>query len=172
MQLPSDIKSIIDQVMESSSFKERWLENFIHSHWTQLVGEQMAQHIQPGALKKEQLTVFIDDERWVKAFEELQDTVLNNLEKGLAKRVVKGFVILPGKKRNVRKGKKADDTQASEMHSPSEIAHETEASLIPEVVLNDGVEEKLSQIRDTKVRDALRHLLIVSKKSESEKGIV
>lgn len=106
MNTPCEIRPIIDQLMKSPKLKRRWTQHLIQTMWVDCVGVKMAQHIRPDNLKDDQLTVLIDDDKWAKAFEELQDRVLQKVEHRLGNQVVKGFIICIGKRKSDHRRRK------------------------------------------------------------------
>lgn len=154
-KVPYEVKSILEEVMESPKFRNRWTEHLIQSKWESWVGKKIAQHIRPKSLKNDLLTVTIDDERWASSFDGFKDKILENMGKDLGSISLKGFNVVVDKKRpgpkNRKKGtkEKAKNKNASNAQT-SGPAHS----------LDKEMEMDLNNIKDPKVRDALKRLII------------
>lgn len=158
MNTPSEIGPIIEQLMDSPLFKKRWTEYLINSSWTEWVGGKMAQHIKPGTLNGDKLSVLIDDDRWAKAFEDLKDKVLEKIDLGLGNQTVKDFIIRMEKKSPANKMRKKGTKD--QIDNPLTCQS---SGLANKQTLSKRVEDDLNLIKDPDVRAALRRIIIKSK---------
>lgn len=155
MKFPTEVKSILEQIMEAPRFKKRWAEHLIQSNWESWVGKRIAQHIRPKNLKDDQLTVIIDDERWANSFGAFKDKILEKMEKDLGSLSIKEIIMVidkkrPGQKRQRKRTKeKAKNIDASKIQTSSHTQS-----------LNREMEIDLNSIKDPGVREALKRLII------------
>ncbi|MBN2373167.1 DUF721 domain-containing protein [bacterium] len=187
----SEIGLIIEHLMDSPQLKKRWTEYLIKSKWTGLVGEKMAQHIMPGTIDQDKLTVLIDDERWANAFVDLKDKVLEKIYQAIGDQPVRDFIIRMEKKPPVTRRKKSetpvnfrftkgDENQpfchSGEGRNPGftdETKEQTDNHLTPQPsgpavnqALSKKIEDDLDMIKDLDLRAALRSIIIKSRNSE------
>ncbi|MGA1839864.1 MAG: DciA family protein [bacterium] len=153
---PTEIKSILEEVMESSKFRNRWAEHLIQSKWESWVGNKIAQHIRPNGLKDEQLTVIIDDERWASSFDGFKDKILENMRKDLDSISIKEFNVMVDKK---RPGPKTPKKRIKEKAKNEKASSKVQTSS-PAQSLDKETEKDLNSIKDPGVREALKRLII------------
>ncbi|MGA1864663.1 MAG: DciA family protein [bacterium] len=162
-RFPTEIKSILDEVMESSKFRDRWAEHVIQSKWESWVGKKIAHHIRPKGFKGDQLTVIIDDERWASSFDGFKDKILENMGKDLGSISIKGFNVVVDKKRPVPKTQKkgTKEKAKSKNDSKAQISN-------PAQSLDKETEMDLDYIKDPKVKEALKRLITKDKSSKNK----
>ena len=125
MKYPIEAKSILEEVIKSPKFRNRWAEYLIQSKWESWVGKKIAQHIRPKSLKDDQLTVIIDDERWASSFDAFKDKIVENMGKDLGSISIKGFTVVIDKKKPSQKRKrkgikdKAQNKNALKVQTPN-----------------------------------------------------
>lgn len=157
MNFPTEIKTIIEQLMTSPKFKERWTEHIIQSKWKDWVGKQIAQHIRPSKFKNGQLTVIIDDDRWTNPFDAFKDKILEKTKKDLEPSSIEGFTMMVEKKRSGQKKPKKKTKEKIKKSDSLNIQ-----SPKPCQSLEKEMEMELKCIKDPAIRDALRRLIMKS----------
>jgi hypothetical protein len=155
MKFPTEVKPILEELMESPKFRNRWAEHLIQSKWESWVGKRIAQHIRPKNLKDDQLTVIIDDERWASSFDAFKNKIIENMEKDLGAISIKGFTVVIDKKKPGQKGQKKGTKKKAKNKNASKI--QTSG---PAMSLDNEMKTDLNSIKDPGVRDALRRLII------------
>jgi hypothetical protein len=141
--------------MKSPEFKNRWTEHLIHSKWEGWVGEKIAQHIIPHRFTDGHLIVYIDDEKWIKPFEEFKDKIHEKIKNDLGPQSIKTLSIAMDQKKSAKKGHKKKKTLKP---SRKEIVEKTSTTMNQS--LSNDMEEALITIKDPAVRTALRQLII------------
>jgi hypothetical protein len=154
MSFPAEIKPLMDKLMASPKFKKRWTEHIIHEKWQEWVGKRIAQHIRPGNLRDEWLTVIIDDEKWINPFQAFEEKIIEKMVRDLGSPAIQGFRILTEKKTPSQKGGKGRE----KCHIPKQ-KNPKKPSSKPDPSLGKDFEEALNHIHDTGLRDALKHMV-------------
>jgi len=154
MSFPAEIKPLMDQLMASPKFKRRWTENIIREKWQEWVGKRIAQHIRPGNLRDECLTVIIDDEKWINPFQSFEEKIMEKMVRDLGSPAIRGFRILTEKKTPGWKGSKGRErANIPKQKNPKEPSPK------PDYSIDRNIEEALKDIHDTGLRDTLKHLV-------------
>jgi hypothetical protein len=154
-KFPTEVKFILERVLESPRFRNKWAEHLVQSKWESWVGKKIVQHIRPKNLKGDQLTVIIDDERWANSFDGFKDKILENMEKDLDSLPVKGFTVIIDKKKQGQKVQKKGIKEKAKNKNVSKVQ-----SSRPTQSLNKEMKKDLNHIKDPGIRDALKRLII------------
>jgi hypothetical protein len=155
MKFPTEVKPILEELMESPKFRNRWAEYLIQSKWESWVGKRIAQHISPKKLKNDQLTVIIDDEKWANSFDAFKDKILEKMEKDLGSLSIKGFTVVMDKKKSDPKRQKKRPKEKAQNMDTSKVQPSR-----PTQSLDKEMEMDLNCIKDPAIRDAIRKLII------------
>jgi len=147
MNTPSEIKSVIEQLMGSPGFKIHWTEHLIHSKWIEWIGKRMALHIRPGKIKDNKLVVMIDDDKWKKPFEEFKGTILDKMERDLGSLTIREFSIVMGN----------HNKQTPKRRDKDRLPAKPVSKECPE--LSGDLVKELNLIKDPSVKKALMRLM-------------
>lgn len=71
----------VGKVLESAGLEDRFWEQELDSHWSDIVGEQVAAHTRPGRYLHRRLTIYVDSSPWMSALQrDFSDILLGNLQ--------------------------------------------------------------------------------------------
>jgi len=154
MSFPGEIKPLMDQLMTSPRFKRRWTEHIIREKWQEWVGKRIAQHIRPGNLRDEWLTVIIDDDKWIDPFQSFEGKIMEKMVRDMGSPAIRGFRILKEKDTSGQKGGKVrEKANIPRQKNPKKSSAQSDPPLDKEFI------EELNLIQDPGLRDALKHLV-------------
>lgn len=137
------ISATIEKLLARRGLSARIREYRVFGVWDQAVGDVLARHAQPGAIRGKKLTVTVDSSAWMQQLSLLRPEIIEKLNQVLGEGAVESITLRLGEvTRNIR----------VEDHRP-----------VPAAVLGQGERDRIDAavrgISDPAVRESLRHLM-------------
>jgi predicted nucleic acid-binding Zn ribbon protein len=137
------ISATIEKLLARRGLSARIREYRVFGVWDQAVGDVLARHAQPGAIRGKKLTVTVDSSAWMQQLSLLKPEIIEKLNRLLGGGAVESITLRLGEISPSVRGEAPRPLRAAALG-------QEERSKIEEAVRN---------ISDPTVRDSLRHLM-------------
>ena len=91
---PTQINSILNELVESRSWRQGIAEGNLFSEWIAVVGNEIAQHCEPITLFEGKLTIKAESTAWATQLRLMDETLLKTIQKSSPGAVVESLQII------------------------------------------------------------------------------
>jgi hypothetical protein len=137
------ISATLEKLLARRGLSARLREYRVFGVWNKAVGEVLARHAQPAAVRGKKLTVTVDSSAWMQQLSLLKPEIIGNLNQMLGENAVESITLRLG-----------EVTVRLRDEAPRPLPN---ASLRQEE--RDKIDAVVRDIPDPTVRDSLRHLM-------------
>lgn len=151
---PERLGAVLDRWLDHNAESKKITQYTIHDRWVELVGERLATHTSPRALRKGVLTVMVDNSAWLNELSFMRADLVRQINSGLGKRLVMGIRMFAGK---------------VDPLPPPEVPPRVEALKEVPLHLVEAVERETADIEDPELREAIRGARLAELRREEKR---